>query len=152
MSHNIRYEKLQQSAKKIHFKIVRKKDRSMLISLSVSFCLCLSLCLSVSLSLSLSLFLSLSVSVSISLFLSLSLSLSLSVSLSVSLSLCLCLCLSLSLSRKNAVQIINWLVSNAVYYVGRTHYDPVGNYLFKVNNRNTRRSCETCSKTKIKIQ
>ena len=28
--------------------------------------------------------------------------------------------------------------------------DPVRNYLLKVNNRNTRRTCETCSKLTIK--
>ena len=28
---------------------------------------------------------------------------------------------------------------------------PAGNYLFKVNNRNTRTSCEICSKLTIKI-
>ena len=29
--------------------------------------------------------------------------------------------------------------------------EPAGNYMFKVNNRNTRTSCEICSKLKIKI-
>ena len=28
---------------------------------------------------------------------------------------------------------------------------PAGNYMFKVNNRNPRTSCETCSKLTIKI-
>ena len=28
---------------------------------------------------------------------------------------------------------------------------PAGNYMFKVNNRNTRTRCEICSKLKIKI-
>ena len=29
-------------------------------------------------------------------------------------------------------------------------YDPAGNYLFKVNNKNTRTRCEICSKLTIK--
>ena len=29
-------------------------------------------------------------------------------------------------------------------------YNPVGNYIVKVNNRNTRTRCEICSKLKIK--
>ena len=29
-------------------------------------------------------------------------------------------------------------------------YNPANNYLFKVNNKNTRRKCEICSKLKIK--
>ena len=29
--------------------------------------------------------------------------------------------------------------------------DPAGNYMFKVNNRNTRTRCETCSKLTVKI-
>ena len=29
--------------------------------------------------------------------------------------------------------------------------DPAGNYMFKVNNRNTRTSCEICSKLTIKF-
>ena len=32
------------------------------------------------------------------------------------------------------------------------HADPAGNYMFKVNNRNTRTSCEICSKLTINIE
>ena len=30
-------------------------------------------------------------------------------------------------------------------------FDPAGNYMFKVNNRDTRTRCEICSKLTIKI-
>ena len=30
-------------------------------------------------------------------------------------------------------------------------YNPAGNYMFRVNNRNTRATCEICSKLTIKI-
>ena len=34
--------------------------------------------------------------------------------------------------------------------LGLSSYNPVGNYMFKVNNRNTRARCEICSKLTIK--
>ena len=34
--------------------------------------------------------------------------------------------------------------------MGKVDYDPAGNYMFKVNNRNTRTKCEICSKLTIK--
>ena len=35
--------------------------------------------------------------------------------------------------------------------MGALVINPVNNYLFKVNNRNTRERCERCSKLTIKI-
>ena len=53
------------------------------------------------------------------------------------------------------------LKSTVVFFFGICHYlkvfniskheIPVGNYMFKVNNRNTRKRCEICSKLTIKI-
>ena len=37
-----------------------------------------------------------------------------------------------------------------VMIVISTFLDPAGNYMFKVNNRNTRTKCEICSKLTIK--
>ena len=36
-------------------------------------------------------------------------------------------------------------------YSSINHNNPAGNYMFKVNNRNTRARCEICSKLAIKI-
>ena len=43
----------------------------------------------------------------------------------------------------------SFLVFCAVGYSSSSH--PAGNYMFKVNNRNTRTRCEICSKLTIKI-
>ena len=37
-----------------------------------------------------------------------------------------------------------------VYVKSSVSFNPAGNYMFKVNNRNTRTRCETCSKLTIK--
>ena len=39
---------------------------------------------------------------------------------------------------------------NITYCFSIYYYYPAGNYIFKVNNRNTRTRCETCSKLTIK--
>ena len=45
---------------------------------------------------------------------------------------------------------INRLISKRLsnIYLGKSY--PAGNYMFKVNNRNTRTRCEICSKLTIK--
>ena len=42
----------------------------------------------------------------------------------------------------NLLSMVSWHADNAI---------PAGNYIFEVNNRNTRTSCEICSKLTIKI-
>ena len=47
--------------------------------------------------------------------------------------------------------IVNVIVNfNTITAILKTTFYPVGNYMFKVNNRNTRARCEICSKLTIK--
>ena len=53
----------------------------------------------------------------------------------------------------NEIKWINIILQNIILMVeipSRVHVYPVGIYLLKVNNRNTRTRCEICSKLTIK--
>ena len=47
--------------------------------------------------------------------------------------------------------IFDWTDRSKTYPTFSRQFIPAGNYMFKVNNRNTRTRCEMCSKLTIKI-
>ena len=47
------------------------------------------------------------------------------------------------------IYLIPWAL--VIYRKNQQHWIPVGNYMFKVSNRNTRTRCEICSELTIKI-
>ena len=56
-----------------------------------------------------------------------------------------------NIAKKNQDKVIIVLFSQTVSKVEMYGLNPAGNYMFKVNNRNTRARCEICSKLTIKI-